>query len=209
MQVESEITINRSQPEVFDYIAHAEYLPEYVTDFTSVNQVSEGEPGLATQYRYRMSRGAEGTFQWTRFERPAQLAWEGPPVKAGPGTMEPAGRWELSDVGGPTKVKLVMAPTPGGLFKLLAPFMAAGMRKGNARALELLKHRLEEGGAAGPAGEHGGAAGSPLEEGGAAGPAGEHGGAAASPSEEGGATAPPSEPGGAAGTGEQGPPATP
>jgi hypothetical protein len=40
-------------------------------------------------------------------------------------------------------VKLVMAPTPGGLFKLLAPFMAAGMRKGNAAALERLKSRLE------------------------------------------------------------------
>jgi uncharacterized membrane protein len=151
MHVESEITINRPQQDVFDYIAHAEYLPEYVTDFTSVDQVSEGGPELATQYRYRMSRGAEGTFQWTRFERPAQLAWEGPPVKAGPGTMEPAGGWELSDAGGQTRVKLVMAPTPGGLFKLLAPFMAAGMRKGNARALELLKQRLEQAGAAAPA----------------------------------------------------------
>jgi hypothetical protein len=36
-----------------------------------------------------------------------------------------------------------MAPTPGGLFKLLAPFMAAGMRKGNERALARLKQRLE------------------------------------------------------------------
>jgi uncharacterized protein YndB with AHSA1/START domain len=150
MQVESEITVDRSPQDVFDYIAHAEYLPEYVTDFSSVDQVSEGEPGIATQYRYRMSRGAEGTFQWTRFDRPTQLAWEGPPVKAGPGTMEPSGWWELSEQGGSTRVKLVMAPTPGGLFKLLAPFMAAGMRKGNARALELLKQRLEESGAGAP-----------------------------------------------------------
>jgi hypothetical protein len=36
-----------------------------------------------------------------------------------------------------------MAPTPGGLFRLLAPFMAAGMRKGNVAALERLKSRLE------------------------------------------------------------------
>jgi hypothetical protein len=58
--------------------------------------------------------------------------------------MQPAGWWELSDAGGGTHVKLVMAPTPGGLFKLLAPFMAAGMRKGNQRALERLKQRLEQ-----------------------------------------------------------------
>ena len=36
-----------------------------------------------------------------------------------------------------------MAPVPGGLFKLLSPFMAAGMRKGNGQALERLKMELE------------------------------------------------------------------
>jgi hypothetical protein len=36
-----------------------------------------------------------------------------------------------------------MAPTPGGLFKVLSPFLAAGMRKGNAQALERLKQELE------------------------------------------------------------------
>lgn len=145
MQVESEITISRPQQEVFEYIAHAEYLPEYVTDFSTVEQSSEGQPGVGTQYRYRMRRGsARGTFQWTRFEPSLRLAWEGPAVKAGPGSMEPAGWWELSKAGEGTHVKLVMAPKPGGLFKLLAPFMAAGMRKGNAAALERLKLRLEQ-----------------------------------------------------------------
>jgi Polyketide cyclase / dehydrase and lipid transport len=150
MQVESEITVDRPAPDVFDYIAHAEYLPEYVSDFESVQQVSEGQPQMGTQYSYTMKRGAQGTFQWTRFDTPTQLAWEGPAVKAGPGSMQPAGWWELSEAGGGTHVKLVMAPTPGGLFKLLAPFMAAGMRKGNAKALQLLKQRLEQGGG-GPA----------------------------------------------------------
>ena len=144
MEVESEITIGRPAQEVFDYVARAEYLPEYVTDFTSVQQTSEGEPGVGTQYTYKMSRGAEGTFEWTRFEPDSALAWQGPPVKAGPGSMEPSGWWEFSQIGSGTKVKLVMTPKPGGLFKLLAPFMAAGMRKGNARALERLKQRLEQ-----------------------------------------------------------------
>jgi uncharacterized protein YndB with AHSA1/START domain len=145
MQVETETTVGRPVREVFDYIAHAEYLPDYVSDFESVTQAmpSEGEPGIETMYEYKMKRGAEGTFKWTRFEPTSYLAWEGPPVKQGPGSMQPAGWWELSDVGGATRVKLVMAPTPSGLFKLLAPFMAAGMRKGNVAALERLKQRLE------------------------------------------------------------------
>lgn len=143
MQVEAEITIARPLRDVFEYIARAEYLPQYVTDFASVTQVSEGEPGVGTRYSYKMSRGAEGMFEWTRFEPDSHLAWRGPAVKAGPGSMEPAGWWDLSPTADGTTVKLVMAPTPGGLFKLLAPLMAAGMRRGNADALERLKQRLE------------------------------------------------------------------
>jgi hypothetical protein len=57
--------------------------------------------------------------------------------------MEPSGWWELSEAGSGTNVKMVMTPRPGGLFKLMAPLMARGMRKGNRRALERLKAKLE------------------------------------------------------------------
>jgi uncharacterized protein YndB with AHSA1/START domain len=143
MHLEAEITVERSPAEVFDYIAHGEKLPEYVTDFSWVKQDSDGEPALGTTYSYKMERGAEGTFDWTEFEPGSRLAWAGPPAKAGPGSMEPAGWWELSDTGSGTRVKLVMTPQPGGLFKLMAPLMAMSMRKGNAAALEKLKRKLE------------------------------------------------------------------
>jgi hypothetical protein len=64
--------------------------------------------------------------------------------------MEPSGWWQLSPESGGTRVKLVMAPKPGGLFKLLAPFLGAGMRKGNDAALERLKQRLERGAPSAP-----------------------------------------------------------
>jgi uncharacterized protein YndB with AHSA1/START domain len=143
VQVETDIVIAKPPAEVFAYIARAEDLPKYVTDFESVTQETEGEPRVGTRYSYTMRRGAQGTFEWTEFEPSSRLAWRGPAVKAGPGSMEPAGRWEITPTGEGTRVKLVMAPTPGGLFRLLAPFMAAGMRKGNERALGLLKQQLE------------------------------------------------------------------
>src|SRR3954447_589709 len=144
MHVEAETTIQRPRAEVFDYIAHAERLPEYVQEFAWVKQDSQGEPARGTTYSYKMQRGsAEGTFDWTEFEPHSRLAWHGPPAKAGGGTMEPAGWWELADEGGATRVKLVMAPTPGGLFKLMAPLMSLGMRRGNAKALAQLKSKLE------------------------------------------------------------------
>ena len=146
MHVESEISVARPRGEVFDYIARAEALPEYVTDFAWVKQEGGGAPARGTTYSYQMQRGqAQGTFEWTEFEPPARLAWHGPPAKAGPGSMEPSGWWELSDEGAGTRVKLVMTPKPGGLFKLMAPLMTFGMRKGNARALDKLKQRLETG----------------------------------------------------------------
>jgi uncharacterized protein YndB with AHSA1/START domain len=147
MHVEAETTVNRSRAEVFDYLSRAERLPEYVTEFAWVEQDSEGEPARGTRYRYKMARGqAEGTFDWTEFEPQSRLAWHGPPAKAGPGTMEPSGWWELTDTDGGTRVKLVMTPEPGGLFKIIAPLMAMGMRKGNAKALERLKQQLERAG---------------------------------------------------------------
>jgi uncharacterized protein YndB with AHSA1/START domain len=143
MQIESEISIARPASAVFGYIAHGEDLPKYVTDFESVSQDSEGEPGVGTSYSYKMKRGVQGTFEWTDFSPSSRLAWHGPAVKSGPGSMEPSGWWELTERDGVTDVKLVMAPKPGGLFKLLSPFMSAGMRKGNAQALERLKQQLE------------------------------------------------------------------
>ena len=49
IHVESEIEVARPRAEVFDYIAHGERLPEYVTDFASVEPTAAGEPGPGTQ----------------------------------------------------------------------------------------------------------------------------------------------------------------
>jgi uncharacterized protein YndB with AHSA1/START domain len=146
MHLEAETTVRRPRSEVFDYLSQAEHLPEYVTDFAWVKQDSDGEPARGTRYSYEMSRGSvKGTFDWTEFEPHSRLAWHGPPAKSGPGSMEPSGWWELTDADAGTRVKLVMTPEPGGLFKLLAPLMSGSMRKGNTRALERLKQRLENG----------------------------------------------------------------
>jgi uncharacterized protein YndB with AHSA1/START domain len=144
IHTEAETTINRPRNEVFEYLSHAEYLPEFVDDFESVNHEEGGEPARGHVYSYRMKRGGvEGTFEWKEFQPYDKLAWSGPAAKSGPGSMRPSGHWQLRDDGSGTHVKLVMEPEPGGLFKLMAPFMKSGMSKGNVRALEKLKNRLE------------------------------------------------------------------
>jgi uncharacterized protein YndB with AHSA1/START domain len=146
IHTEAETTINRPRSEVFEFLAHAEHLPDYVDDFEMVSHEEPGEPSRGHVYSYRMRRGGvEGTFEWKEFEPHDKLAWSGPPAKSGPGSMRPTGYWELSDEGAGTHVKLVMEPEPGGLFKLMAPLMKPGMTRGNARALANLKDKLENG----------------------------------------------------------------
>ena len=148
IHTEAEITVERPRAEVFDYIAHAERLPDYINDFESVKHEEEGEPAQGHVYSYRMKRGGvEGTFEWSEFQPNDRLAWSGPAVRSGPGSMKPSGRWELSDAGGGTRIKLVMTPEPGGLYKLMAPLMRMSMSKGNQKALERLKSNLETSGA--------------------------------------------------------------
>ena len=144
MEAESDTTIARPRAEVFEFLAHAERLPEYVDEFAWVKRRSEGKPRSGFEYAYKMERGgAEGTFEWTAFEPHERLEWGGPAIKSGPGSVAPAGRWELSDEGHSTHVKLVMATRFGGALKLLAPVMRPAIRRGNARALKRLKERLE------------------------------------------------------------------
>jgi uncharacterized protein YndB with AHSA1/START domain len=146
IHTEGEITIDRPRADVFNYIAQAERLPEYIDEFETVNHEEPGDPAQGHVYSYKMKRGAEGTFEWTEFHPHDRLAWAGPAAKMGPGSMKPSGHWELTDEGAGTKVKLVMTPEPGGLFKLMAPLMKRGMTKGNQRGLEQLKQKLESGG---------------------------------------------------------------
>jgi uncharacterized protein YndB with AHSA1/START domain len=144
MRIDADAFVARPRSEVFEYIARAELLPEYVADFDWVRQISVGEPSRGTVYSYKLARRkAEGTFEWTEHEPNSKLAWHGPPVKSGPGSIEPSGWWELSDEGAGTHVKLVMTPKPDGLLKLMTPIIAIGMLRGNAKAMQRLKHRLE------------------------------------------------------------------
>lgn len=147
IHTEAEITIKRPRSEVFDFLARGERLPEYIDDFESVTHEEPGEPARGHVYSYKMKRGAEGTFEWDEFQPHDKLAWSGPRVKQGPGSMRPVGHWQLNDEDSGTHVRLVMEPEPGGLFKLMAPLMKMQMNKGNARALDNLKHILESDGA--------------------------------------------------------------
>jgi uncharacterized protein YndB with AHSA1/START domain len=150
----AQIDISAPRPEVFDYLAHGEYLPEYASDFAWVRRIRGAKPGLAAEYAYKMKRGTEGTFQHTVYDPHSRLVWQGPPARSGPGTMAPSGTWELCDIEGGTRVNLVMSPTPGGLLRIMAPVISKSVARQLPASLTRLKQRLErnvqDGSEAGP-----------------------------------------------------------
>ena len=139
----AEAEIGRPRQEVFDYLARGEKLPDWVEEFAEVEQTSEGPPAKGTTYRYRMRRGGESTFEWSEFEAGRRIAWDGPALKSGPGSMRPRGSYELEDADGGTRIQMTQDPELAGFMKLMAPFITRSLRKGAPKSLEKLKGILE------------------------------------------------------------------
>jgi uncharacterized membrane protein len=149
IDVGESVEIRRPASEVFDYLAHGENMPRWMSIFEKVEPESSEPPHQGSKYRYKMStRGkAESTFEWTEYQPARRLAWHGPPVSAGPGSLEPSGEYVLEEHDGATRVTMRMHPKTTGLMSLLSPLMARSMRKEATGNMARLKQTLESGGA--------------------------------------------------------------
>ena len=149
IDVGESVEIHRPAGEIFDYLAHGENMPRWMSIFETVEPESGEPPHQGSKYHYKMStRGkAESTFEWTDFEPARRLAWHGPPISSGPGSLEPAGEYVLEEHDGATRVTMRMHPKTTGLMSLLSPLMARSMRKEATSNMARLKQTLESGSA--------------------------------------------------------------
>ena len=145
VDVQSDTEIRRPAGEVFAFLANGENMPRWMNVFETVKKSSEGPVGKGTTYDYKMARRgkAESTFEWSAYEPNSRLAWHGPPVSAGPGTLEPNGEYTLHEHDGATHVTMRMNPKTTGLMSLMSPLMARSMRKEAAKNMQRLKEVLE------------------------------------------------------------------
>jgi uncharacterized protein YndB with AHSA1/START domain len=147
IHIETELEIERPAGEVFEYLANGENLARWMDEFSEVEKVSDGPVGKGTTYRYVMKRGAASTFEWSEFEPGRKVAWEGPAVGAGVGSLEPRGSFEIEPINGGTRVRGTLRPQTHGFLKLLSPLMARSIRMGSTRDFLRLKLILERGSA--------------------------------------------------------------
>ena len=143
MAVSVEATVERPPEDVFPVVADGERLPEWMEDFERVEQVSEGAPSLCTEYRYKFKRSPESTFEWTEFEPGRRVAWSGPPLKTGPGSLKPRGGIDVEPAPEGSLVRVTLDPLPGGAMKVVLPLMRRAMRNGAVQNLSRLKALVE------------------------------------------------------------------
>jgi uncharacterized membrane protein len=143
MAVSVEATVERPPEEVFPLVADGERLPEWMEDFERVEQVSEGPPALGTEYRYKFKRSPESTFEWSEFEPGRRVAWSGPPLKTGPGSLQPRGGIDVEPAPEGSRVRVTLDPLPGGVMKAVLPLMRRSMRNAAVQNLSRLKAMLE------------------------------------------------------------------
>jgi uncharacterized membrane protein len=143
MAVSVEATVERPPEEVFPLVADGERLPEWMEDFERVEQVSEGPPALGTEYRYKFKRSPESSFEWSEFEPGRRVAWSGPPLKTGPGSLQPRGGIDVEPAPEGSLVRVTLDPLPGGVMKVVLPLMRRAMRNGSVQNLSRLKALVE------------------------------------------------------------------
>ena len=143
MAVSVEVTVERPPGQVFEVVARGERLPEWMGNFERVEQASEGPPALGTEYRFKMRRTPESTFEWSEFEPGRRVAFSGPPLRTGPGSLEPRGAIDVELADGGSLVRVTLDSVLRGAIRLLMPIMRRSMRNGAFQNVSRLKTLLE------------------------------------------------------------------
>ena len=98
MRVSETFSVARPPEVVFDYVTDPSKLVDWQTAHTSVEQLTEGQPGLGTRVRERTKPGGGKEFEqiveFAEFDRPRHLrvhVVEGPYPIDGTWTFEPEG----------------------------------------------------------------------------------------------------------------------
>jgi len=120
MQVEETFFVSRPPEVVFDYLTNPSKLAEWQTSKTSVEQLTDGAPGLGTRIRERTKQPGGKEFEqiveFTEFERPVRVHVH---VAEGPYPVD--GTWSFEPGSEGTRVHFVAEGELRGALGLLQP----------------------------------------------------------------------------------------
>jgi len=122
VRVEQTFVVARPPEVVFDYLTDPTKLAEWQTSKTSVQQLTDGPPGLGTRVRERTKppRGKEfeQVVEFTEFDRPRRVHVH---VVEGPYPID--GAWTFEPEGAGTRVHFVASGDLPGAMRLFGPVL--------------------------------------------------------------------------------------
>lgn len=140
-QIEGEIVIDRPIDEVFDFVADELNEPSFNRQMTSVEQLTEGDIGLGTQFKAEVISGGRPlsmVIEFTTFERPVRLG-----SRSTMSGVVILGQLTFEAVGDATRMRWAWDTRPSGALRLLTPLIVFMGRRQERDIWTNLKRYLE------------------------------------------------------------------
>jgi uncharacterized protein YndB with AHSA1/START domain len=140
-----EVEIARRPADIWRVLTNTERLPEWLSEFESAHEETEGPTGVGTIVRYVVDPGhRSGTFEIVQWDPPRAMAWDGPPLRWAGGAARPRGSHTLSELGdGTTRLLTRFEPELSGTQVLLRPYLSRWLRRTRTTDLQTLKSLAE------------------------------------------------------------------
>ena len=142
MRVEQTFQVRRPPEAVFDYMTDPSKLAEWQTSKTSVQQITDGPPGLGTRVRERTKppggKEFEQIVEFAEFDRPRRFRAH---IVEGPQPVD--GTWTFEPDGDGTRVRFVAEGELRGPARFLGPLMRFGLGRQFAAYHGNLRRNLE------------------------------------------------------------------
>lgn len=145
VDVAIEVEIARPRSAVWSFLSDAERSPEWLDEFVSSRQESEGPPGIGTVVRYTVDPGQRsGTYEIVEWVPEQKLAWDGPALRWAGGGARPRGSFTLTDAGrGKTRLLCRFQPELIGTLVLLRPYLKRWLKRQRSKDVQTLRALLE------------------------------------------------------------------
>lgn len=128
MRITETFVVAASPAAVFDYMTNPSNLAQWQTSKTSVQQLTDGPPGLGTRVRERTKPPAgkefEQVVEFTEFDRPSRFHVH---IVEGPYPVD--GTWTFRPEGSGTSVTFVAEGELSGVMRLGEPLFKRGMAR--------------------------------------------------------------------------------
>ena len=147
LEVTVSVEIAAPRAAVWAFVSDPERSPDWLEEFESSHQESDGPPGVGAVIRYTVGPGhRSGTYEIIEWEPGRRLAWDGEPLAWAGGAARPRGWFELADAGaGRTRFTGHFAPELSGTQALMRPYLKRWVRRQRREDFQKLKALLEEG----------------------------------------------------------------